>query len=226
MQRFGLTLITIGLSLIPAVTTRAGTILDSTYTGSSPGGSTTSASTLTFQPNNFDTTQAGPNIIAVSTTLSGSLPALVDIAFPITAPQGTTEYYVTDTITNSTNTTWRSFDFLLGSGTGANFVLGNTQVNFDAQDKLPVPTSNTFSTLGLFQATHLAWSGGTVPAGQTVVFTFSIDMPDQTATTFTLRQQTVPEPSSLVLAGIGALVMTAFLRWQDLVVPRPEGRAT
>ena len=146
---------------------------------------------------------------------------------------GTTQYLFRKTVINSTDLAWNGFNFQIGfqSDTGLggdNFASpaviqvpsGFAIPSFDSQTQ---PTSSKFSLVNPDGSFNLNWSGGTVAPGESVDFTFSIDVPDDLEgsnfyDSFTIRQlpiasrvdgsQSVPEPS--LIFGLLGLVGFGF----------------
>jgi hypothetical protein len=207
--------------LATSVVAEAGVIPNSAYTGLGPGGGG-GWPIFTFVQNNDNTIAASPNIGTPLVTVS-----YVDFVFnPILATLGTTEYFTQNlVINNTTGTPWVDFHFQLGFGSGSGFVLNpgtgiNASLDFDTPTKDPAPTSNKFATLS-HNPYSLDWSNGAVTSGDSVVFTFSFDVPDVVCAApcpapgtpnFTVRMfptigASVPEPGTLLLLlpGLAAL---------------------
>lgn len=114
-----------------------------------------------------------------------SLGTPFDLTFQIVTSGGTTEYLITETVTNNTLVPWTGYKFITGFGSGAlnstdfPFVQSNglDSLDFDTPDNDPVPTSTLFGSLA-HDPDMLTWSNGLVGIGQTTSFTFSIDVPD------------------------------------------------
>ncbi len=142
------------------------------------------------------------------------------IPFLVQLSGGTTEYFFSETVTNTTGIAWIGYQLELGFGVGDTFYRFDEKPIsfsiglpvFDTTDRDPTPTSTVFSTLSTH--THgnfdIQWSGGIVPPAGTVDFTFSIDTPDDWAdhdiySGFTLRQtpEPIPAPPALILGGLG-----------------------
>lgn len=219
-----------------AAGSQAGTITTVTGIGGGGLGSAIVNTIHTSIPNN-DNWGPGPspNIINISKVFQAVAP--IDIEFEVLNSQGTTEYYLeSDSVTNFTGVDWYDYHFQLGFFLGNNFVKSNLFdfLDFDTPDRDPTPTSSIFTILD-HQANDIGWSGGIVRAvpnaPNTVVFTLSIDIPDADALEmpddalirdaagnvigyrFTLRQfPTIPEPSSFMLVGLGALGLFGLRR--------------
>jgi hypothetical protein len=137
-----------------------------------------------------------------------------DLGLIVTNSDAKNIFAFTGVVNNSTGTSWTDYHFQLGSGFGANFVLGATNPGIDFLGS-PIPTSDVFSILG--QVTDaLSWSVGPLPSGGVVNFGFSFTVPDADVPgaagfQFTLRQfPTVPEPSSLLLLASGLAALAGF----------------
>ncbi len=213
-----------GIMMVQGGDVRGGFITGVTSTGG--GGTTTSSAISTISPGNDNSIGASPNLIGIQQNFTTLAP--IDLTFTFQDSTGrvgkTTEYFVTQTVTNNTSETWTGFKFLLGFGTGGSFVIGKpgNSLDFDFPTYDPTPTSTAFtnhSTLPApLQFTSLTWSGGSVLPGQTITFTFSIDVPNrnqiwpQGAGEFTLRALPglphAPEPGTLTLS---TLAIVGFL---------------
>jgi hypothetical protein len=193
-------------------------------------------------PNN-DTGTAGTdpnpsgNVIAVSKVFRTLDP--INITYVVTNSGGTTEYLFSDTVFNQTGQDWADYHIQLGFTVTVTtrvdgelpveiFLPSGDPLDLDTPTKDPPPTARRFGMNVFGGLTHesneISWSMGTLPAGGSANFTFSIDVPDLaegiptgfndlTGYAFTLRQQpTIPEPSTLLLLGSGLLGITAFGR--------------
>ena len=188
-----------------------------------PGSSTGTIGPVgsTPSPNNDNAAAASANVVPASIFFNTF--GAAEIEFGLTSSGGTTEYLLTQNLVNNTGVPWSGFRFVLGFGTGASFVAsGTTDLDFDAPDRDPAPTSSVFSA-SVHEEDVLDWSGGSVPAIGSVAFTFSIDVPDGLAAfhplgldRFTLHQvpiaAPVPGPTASALLGIGLAGVAASRR--------------
>ena len=176
------------------------------------GGGTAVVSPIITGPglvNNDDVEVVGGNIVIASKTFDVASP--IDIVFNVASSrEGVTEYYFAEGVTNNTSNAMVGYIFELGFGTGSTFVPSTPTdgLDFDAPSIggasgwTPIPTSDIFSILSHGDDV-LVWSGGSLGAGLSGAFTFSIDVPDLDQ--FTLRQRgtTVPAPGAFLLVGLG-----------------------
>jgi hypothetical protein len=197
--------------------------------GSSVGSLTFS---LAVAPNNDNTATPSPNTISnpgLGVFLNAGGFGILDYEFNLADSGGTTEYFFTTNMVNNSGIAWNDFHFQLGFGTGAAFVPvgAGSGLDFDTPDADPAPTSSVFPILN-HQPNLVEWSGATVNyllgtggGPFSAAFALSIDIPDgvaalhpQGVNRFTLRSfptaQQVPEPTALVLVGVG--VACAALR--------------
>lgn len=172
-------------------------------------------------PNNDNSLNANPNQIQNFPGLSCTPKtfraiAPVDTQLFVSPSGGTTEYLVSETVINNTDTNWNGFSFSIGFGTGDNFAppelilvpVGQAIPDFDFNGSFsdPQPTSSGFEQFIADGSFRLDWSGGTIAPGESVDFTFALDVPDDEGgnfyDSFTIRQspvaEPVPEPSSLL----------------------------
>ncbi|MEA5603562.1 PEP-CTERM sorting domain-containing protein [Nostoc sp. UHCC 0252] len=181
-------------------------------------------------PNNDNSTTASQNQILNFPGLSCSPKtfqaiAPIDTQLFVEPSGGTTEYFFTETAVNNTNSTWDGFSFQIGFGVNDNFappelILVPTgtvipDFDFNGSSSDPEPTSSKFTQLIQDSSFGFQWSGGSVAPGESVDFTFSVDVPDDLAgndfyNSFTIRQlpnaESIPEPAStsgfLALLGV------------------------
>lgn len=190
--------------------------ISSLGTSSLPGASTGSIGPVGATPaaNNDNATTASPNVIPYSVFFNKQGPVAVE--FLTAASGGATEYRFTQTFVNNTGQAWTGFTFELGYGVGDAFVASGADdgLDFDTPGADPAPTASLFTTL-VHRDDRMEWSGGSVPSIGSLSLTFAIDVPDEVSR-FTLRQTpitaAIPEPSSLGLAGAGALMLAAWRR--------------
>ena len=166
-------------------------------------------------PNNDNVAGFSPNTLTVTQkAIFGIGP--VDIEFTVVDSGGTTEYTIIEGPSNGTGIPWTAHRIELGFGLGGDFEISdpNDGLDFDAPDFDSPPDfsgSSFFTTVSESEDVLIA-SGGIFPIGgfPSPEYTFNIDVPDG-ITSFTMRQRPVglPEPSALLLAGMG-LVALAF----------------
>jgi hypothetical protein len=171
-------------------------------------------------PNNDNSIAPNPNQIGnfpglSCTPKSFQAIAPIDTQLLVEPSVGTTEYFFTETSVNDTNSTWNGFSFSIGFGVNdyfgppelisvpTGFAIPDFDFNGSSSD--PKPTSSEFTQLIQDGSFRLEWSGGSVAPGESVDFTFSLDIPDDLAgnnfyNSFTIRQvpstEPVPEPTS------------------------------
>lgn len=146
----------------------------------------------------------------------------IDIVFSLQVSGGTTEYFISEAVLNESGLAWGDFHFELGLGTGDDFAPFHKIVfirptilpGFDTPDRDPGPTSSVFTRVE-HADDSISWSGGRVPAGGTVDFSLSVDVPDDPLGSlgqFTLRQlpTAVPEPAPVLLLGSCLAALSAM----------------
>jgi hypothetical protein len=182
-------------------------------------------------PNNDNSTDASQNQILNFPGLSCSpktfqVIAPIDTQLFVEPSGGTTEYFFTETVVNNTNSTWDGFSFKIGFGVNDNFAppelilvpsdFAIPDFDFNGSSSDPQPTSSQFTELLQDGSFGLEWSGGSVAPGESVDFSFSVDVPDDLAgnnfyNSFTIRQlpngKRVSEPASIN----GVLVLLSIL---------------
>ena len=153
-----------------------------------PGLGSGSLSTVTTsQPNDDDVQSAGGNALTIQKSF-GSVNT-VDIRLQVTNSSGITEYRVTETVINNSPVIWFDYHVELGfggfAGTPSAFLQSGISdlLDFDTSgqlgqpEKTPAPTSDAFSTIA-HSSSVLDFSGGSVAPGESITFSFSIDIPD------------------------------------------------
>lgn len=182
----------------------------------------------TLVPNNDNTVTQSPNQInnfpgLSCTPITFQNVAPVDTMLFVEPSEGTTEYFVTTTVVNETNTSWNGYRFKIGFGVGDDFAppelilvpAGFAIPSFDSDTQ---PTSSQFTQLLQDGSFTVQWSGGVVAPGESVDFTFSLDVPDDLEgnnfyDSFTIRQEPIPEPLTILGAGT-AIGIGAFFKRQ------------
>ena len=185
-------------------------------------------------PNNENSTTPSPNQILNFPGLSCSgrnfqAVAPIDTQLFVTPSGGTTEYFITNSVLNNTESIWNGFEFRIGFGINDDFAppelilvppgFAIPGFDFNGLGSDPPPTSSRFTQVIQDGSFSVRWLGGTVAPGESVNFTFSIDVPDDLDgnnfyDAFTIRQtpiaethttKTVPEPTSIsgLLAVLG-----------------------
>jgi len=183
-------------------------------------------------PNNDNAILNNPNKVMLP-NLSYMAIEPFDIVFNVQPSSGTTEYFFSETVTNTTGIAWVGYHLEMGFGVGDNFYRFDekplpwnislpdfdTPEHFDPPERDPTPKSSVFSTLSNHEIFDIQWSGGIVPPAGTVDFTFSIDTPDDWLgldlySDFTLRQtpNPIPAPTALILGSIGLGTSLTLMR--------------
>lgn len=131
-----------------------------------------------FNPNNDNQFGPSPNRIDISKDIFGLL-APIDIQFNVFNSGGTTEYFISEDVINSTAIQWDGYAFQLGYGVLGAFQLSNPFdfLDFDAPFYDSPPTSNKFSTY-FGHGDELIFFNGAWLAGSTGNQLISIDIPD------------------------------------------------
>jgi hypothetical protein len=182
-----------------------------------PASATTTVSTPA--PNNFDTSTASQNVIAFPSGYVGSsFNSLnpLDTVFFVSPSGGTTEYFLSETITNNSGIDWAGFTLSITDITGSFVFLQSPNFNLT-----PAPTSNptvsivTATLNGLAKQLILGavsvppFGPAIVPSGGSIDLTFSMDVPDNATnfSGFAIQQSPspVPEPETLSLLALGGI---------------------
>ncbi|MBE9213891.1 PEP-CTERM sorting domain-containing protein [Plectonema cf. radiosum LEGE 06105] len=164
--------------------------------------------------------------------------APIDTQLFVEPSGGITEYLLRETVVNSTESIWDGFNMAIGfqsdDALGGDNFASPAVILVPAGFAIPTfnnvqPTSSKFAQVNPDGSFNLNWSGGTVAPGESVDFTFSLDIPDDLEgnnfyDSFTIRQlpiasnlnenQTVPEPS--LIFGLLSLLGFGFANKQKL----------
>jgi hypothetical protein len=166
-------------------------------------------------PNNDNVTGTSPNgILVTQKHYVGIGP--VDLVFDVSDTGGVTEYLFMEGVHNDTGADWSGYHLELGFGNGAGFVasLPGDGLDFDApdfdSDFFFDPFPGVFPAVTVGEDDILAGGGVQPDSAFAGNFLFHVDVPDG-ITSFTIRQSpiAVPEPSTLALACLGLLGLSA-----------------
>lgn len=132
--------------------------------------------------------------VVITQTVSN--PAPKDVIMTADADSTST---VVSIITNETGFIWTGYILTLATEGSATFVEGTAG-------------STKFATALYLDPRRLEFWNGAVLPGKVVTFQFDVSFPDGPPYTYTLTHQPVPEPATLALLGLGALVLVAGRR--------------
>jgi hypothetical protein len=135
-------------------------------------------------------------------------PDYIDIIFTVAPSGAVTEYSVSESIDNNTGINWSAYRMQLGFGFGPGFTLSPAGDGLDFDfPTFDLPPTSTAMPIVVSSEDELLFTGGIHSAGLQL-YDFRIDVPDLSTLpdfgSFTLRQipVPVPEPSTVVLAGL------------------------
>lgn len=173
-------------------------------TWSSGVASVAGESVATVAPGNDDVGGPNGNILTIAQKDYTAI-GPVDIILSVSDNgNGTTEYWVQEGVFNNTGLDWTGYRIVLGFGSGVGFVQSTPGdgLKFDTVGVSPATDFNPgpgWPTVVSPSEDELVASGAIVPDFTYVgVIDFHVDVPDGIST-FTIRQQPVPEPSSAAL---------------------------
>ena len=184
-------------------------------------------------PNNDNSVSSSSNQIlnfpGISCSLTFQAVAPIDTQLSVLPSGGTTEYFLAQTVVNQTNSTWNGFSFSIGFGSGGNFVppelilvppgFAIPVFDFNGSTSDPQPTSSKFTQLIGDGSFRIDWSGGLVAPGESIDFTFSVDVADDQEGNnfydfFTIRQTPIAEPIPEPDSTLGLVAGLSILGWR------------
>ncbi len=179
----------VAFALLVAATPSSAAIVTAFGGASGPGLASMSFNNLgTPSPGNDDFAGTSPNWIAVNQKAYDTV-GYIDMVF-IVLDDGslTTEYILTEGVSNDTGIDWTDYHLELGFGTGTSFVISppGDGLDFDWPDQNSPFVFTPFTTVNVNEDT-IDCFGGVILAGSFYNFGFSIDVPEG-ITEFTVRQ--------------------------------------
>jgi hypothetical protein len=158
--------------------------------------------------NNDDDPGVSPNLVFIPQKAYVGI-GPVDIEFTVTNSGGVTEYHFQEGVHNGTGIPWTDYHMQLGFGMGTAFTPSpaGDGLDFDFPEQTSPVSMGPFTTIVVAEDSIDAYNGVVPPLMYVGYLHFHIDVPDG-ITAFTIRQYPtidVPEPSSLLLAGISVL---------------------
>ena len=111
-------------------------------------------------------------------------------------------FTITTTATNESEFTWTGYILSLDRQGDATFVGGTAGSTKFETVEYPDPWTIEF------------WAPKAVPPGQVVTLQFEISIPDSVPYTFTLKQQPIPEPTTIAILSLGILFL--FIKRKDV----------
>jgi hypothetical protein len=146
------------------------------------------------------------------------------IGFFVDSDGGTTEYRFNLDILNNTADDWLGFQVELGYlGVGPSFLPAGTNapMDFDA----PMATADhptTSSNFSLYEHTPqmIRWYDGVLHPQESAVFSFPVDLADGAPLVMLRQTPIVPEPSTLAMLAVGAILFATVRRRARRAAPQ------
>jgi hypothetical protein len=144
----------------------------------------------TYNAWNFDYDLGRLNLSQVLSTI---LPPEIDRVVMSGIADSDPTFTVVKTVTNTTGITWTGYDMML---------LGDAVFSDGASSSM----FNTHSFELDFKTLHF-YAPNPVLDGQSVTMTVEINIPSSGGFNFTMQQQAIPEPVSILLFGLGGIIL-------------------